>query len=104
MGNAISKAFFGRPITITGIIAIISYLVYYRRKKRLLLEKKKKEEAEKQNNSDGFDGKGQIVVETLSKRKSLENQSYCLIFDLILLSIIGYFTIGLEVDFELLLF
>ena len=41
MGNAISKAFFGRPITITGIIAIISYLVYYRRKKRLLLEKKK---------------------------------------------------------------
>lgn len=42
MGNAISKAFFGRPITITGIIAIISYLVYYRRKKRLLLEKKEK--------------------------------------------------------------
>ena len=74
MGNAISKAFFGRPITITGIIAIISYLVYYRRKKRLLLEKKKKEEAEKQNNSDGFDGKGQIVVETLSKRKSFDDQ------------------------------
>ena len=32
------------------------------------------EEAEKQNNSDGFDGKGQIVVETLSKRKSFDDQ------------------------------
>ena len=69
MGNAISKALNRRTISTAALLSTIAYLFHVHRRKRLGRAVSAKAD------SNGFDGKGKVVVETICRSKSFDDQA-----------------------------
>ena len=69
MGNVVSKVFNRRAISAATLLSTIAYLFHVHRRKRLGRAVSAKAD------SNGFDGKGKVVVETICRSKSFDDQA-----------------------------